>query len=363
MESKVRFKIKKIIKELEDYRARHTELVSVYIPKGYDIVKVQQQLSSEQSTARNIKSTSTRKNVTDALEKINRELKTYKRTPENGLAAFSGNVSAIEGSSDVRVWSFEPPVPLNVKIYKCGQVFYLDPLKDMMIIKEAYGLIVIDRREGNVALLKGKSIIPLVHYTSMVPGKYKAGGQSAARFARVREGLAKDFFKKVGAAATEQFRKIENLKGVIIGGPGPTKEEFARGSYLGTDIKDKIIGTVDIGYTGEEGLEETVVKGADLLAEEEITAEKKVITHFFEVLSVKPEIAAYGEEEVKKALDMNAVDTLIISEKIDTNKSEKFIESAEESGAEWVIVSDETREGKLLIDIGGIAAILRFPMQ
>jgi len=360
MESKIRFKIKKIINELEKYRARHTELVSVYIPHGYDIVKVQQQLASEQSTARNIKSATTRKNVTDALERMIRELRLYKTTPKNGLIAFSGNVAEQEGQSDVRVWSFEPPVPLKTKIYKCGQTFFLEPLEEMMIIKEAYGIIVIDRREGNVALLKGKSIVPLVHFTSMVPGKYKTGGQSAARFARVREGLAKDFFKKVGAAANEQFRKIENLKGVIVGGPGPTKDEFIKGSFLATDIKNKIIGTIDTGYTGEVGIEETVTKSKDLLAEEEITKEKQIVNRFFEILSTRPELAVYGDSEVLNALELSAVSIVLISEKIHTDDSEKFIEKAEETGAEWFIISDQTREGKQLIDIGGIAAILRY---
>ncbi len=362
MESKIRFRLKKIIKELEEYRARHTELVSVYIPQDYDIVKIQQQLSSEQSTARNIKSSTTRKNVTDALERMIRELRTYKKTPPNGLVCFSGNVAEREGDSDVKVWSFEPPVPLKTKLYKCGQTFYLEPLKEMMTIKEAYGIIVIDRREGNIALLKGKAIIPITSFTSVVPGKYKTGGQSAARFARVREGLAKDFFKKVGAAATDEFRKIENLKGILVGGPGPTKDEFVKGNYLGTEIKEKIIGTVDTGYTGDEGIEETVTRGEDLLAQEEITEEKKIVKRLFETLGTDPDLATYGKNQVKHAIEIGAVKTLLVSEKFNPKEAEKIIESAENIGSEWFVISDETREGKQLIDLGGIAAILRFAM-
>ncbi len=76
------------ILELESHKGRHTELISVYISADYDVVSVQKQLEAEKSTAKNIKSTVTRNNVTDALDKIVRYLKTIKRTPENGLALF-----------------------------------------------------------------------------------------------------------------------------------------------------------------------------------------------------------------------------------------------------------------------------------
>src|SRR3989344_719594 len=104
-----RFELKKFLKELEGKRGRHTELVSVWVPAGYDLIKVIQQLQDEQGTASNIKSSSTRKNVTDALERMIQHLKVVGRTPPNGLMAFSGNISEREGVSDVHVWSIEPP--------------------------------------------------------------------------------------------------------------------------------------------------------------------------------------------------------------------------------------------------------------
>jgi len=60
--SKESYKLKKFIKELEPCKGRHTELVSVYIPAGYDINKINTHLAQEQGTAVNIKSTQTRKN-------------------------------------------------------------------------------------------------------------------------------------------------------------------------------------------------------------------------------------------------------------------------------------------------------------
>lgn len=61
--------LKKLIKELGGIRGRHTELVSVYVPAGYSLVDVSNQLFQEKGTASNIKSKTTRKNVLTALEK------------------------------------------------------------------------------------------------------------------------------------------------------------------------------------------------------------------------------------------------------------------------------------------------------
>ncbi len=91
-----KFKLRKILKELAAHKARHTELVTVLIPTGYDINKIINHLAQEQSTAKNIKSSSTRNNVIDALEKMIQHLRLYKQTPTNGLAVFSGNVAERE---------------------------------------------------------------------------------------------------------------------------------------------------------------------------------------------------------------------------------------------------------------------------
>ncbi len=178
--TKQKYNLKKIIKELEKYKGRHTELVTVYIPANYDINKITTHLQQEQGTATNIKSTATRKNVIDALEKMLHHLKLFKQTPQNGLAVFSGNITEREGQSDVKVWSLEPPMPLKIRLYRCDKSFVLDPLRDMVEEKEVFGLVVMDRRDAMLALLKGKTVIPIRKTHSEVPGKIRAGGQCCA---------------------------------------------------------------------------------------------------------------------------------------------------------------------------------------
>ena len=169
--------LEELIKELEQYKGRHTELISVYISAGYDLNAVQRQLEAEKSTAKNIKSTTTRKNVTDALEKIVRNLKSLKKTPDNGLVMFCGNVSKVEGQADLRLWNIEPPLPLKIRAYRCDKEFVLDPLREMLKVSEVFGLLVMDRKEATIGLLEGKRIEVLQKMTSGVPSKVKAGGQ------------------------------------------------------------------------------------------------------------------------------------------------------------------------------------------
>ena len=177
IDSKSKYKLRRFVEELEQIRAPHTELISVYIPAGYDLNKIIQHLQEEQSTARNIKSKTTQNNVINALEKMIRHLRLFKKTPDNGMAIFSGNLLAKEGKQDYQVWSIEPPVPISTRLYRCDQTFVIDILKQQTEHKETYGLVVMDRREATLGLLKGSTIIELTHLTSGVPGKMKAGGQ------------------------------------------------------------------------------------------------------------------------------------------------------------------------------------------
>ena len=358
-----RFHLKKFIKELEGFRGRHTELVSVYIPQDYDLNKIINHLAQEQGTASNIKSASTRKNVTDALERMIQHLKLFKRTPPNGLVVFSGNVAEREGQQDFKVWSIEPPVPLKTRIYRCDKEFVLDILRDMLEVKEVYGLVVMDRRDANIALLKGKTIIPLVKTHSEVPGKFKAGGQSAMRFHRQIEGAAKDHYKKVAEYMKETFLKMEGLKGIIVGGPGPTKYDLVDGDFITNEVKKKIIAIKDLSYTGEFGLEELLEKSQDVLAQEEVTEEKKIVGRFLEMLAINRNMVAYGEVDVMNKLKMGVVDILLLSESLGEKKIEEFEAAAKPVGSEVRIISTQTREGAQLRDLGKAAAILRYEVH
>ena len=348
------------IKELEKHRGRHTELISVYISSGYDVNSVQKQLEAEKSTAKNIKSTSTRKNVIDALEKIIRYLKGLKKTPKNGLALFAGNVSSVEGQTDLRLWSIEPPVPLKIRLYRCDKEFVLEPLREQLEVSEIFGLLVMDRKEATICVLEGKRIEVLQKMTSGIPSKIKAGGQSSQRFHRITEGLTKEFYKRIAEEMKKIFYDNPKLKGILVGGPIPTKDEFLDGKYLPTKLQEKVIGRVDIGDASESGLKELITKSREIIEGQEIIHEKKVLEKFFQTLGENPKLTALKESPVEKALEFGAVDTLILSKDLDKELSKKLKEKAENTGAKIEVVSSETEEGIQFKNLGGIGAILRF---
>jgi len=363
MNTKQKKKLLRFIKELGSHRGRHTELVSIYVPQGYDIIKIIQHVQTEQGTSNNIKDKTTRNHVIDSLERIVRHLRLFKKTPENGLAVFSGNISDKENKADIQVFSMEPPEPLQIRTYRCDQSFLLDPLKDMIEEKDVYGLIVIDNRESNVGILKGTLIKEIKRLTSDVPGKTTKGGFSQQRYARIRELAAKDFHKRIAEVANKEFLEMKNLKGVLIGGPGPTKETFLDGGYLNNEINKKVLGIRDLSYTGDFGLKELVEKSKDILSEQSSVKEKKLLDKFFTLLAKEHKKVVYGKEKTLKALEMSAVDILILSDDLEDEFVDNIEEKALEYGTTVEIVSSETESGNQLKELGSIAGILRFEVH
>ncbi len=397
--------VKELLEKLKEIRGRHTELVSVYIPAGHNINEIKNMIAKEISTAENIKSKTTRNNVIDALSKIANALKYYRETPETGLVIFSGNISQREGEQDIKIWEVVPPKPVPIKLYRCDQVFVTQPLEEMFEDKDVYGIIAIDRQEAAIGFLRGKSIEVVKKIESMVPGKTAKGGQSAARFMRVREGLLLAFEKEVGEVATEIFKGEKNLKGILIGGPGPLKYEFAEGDYLPFELKKKIIKVIDTGYAGEEGIREVIARAEDVLKESAYLEEKSIVDKFFKMLKKDDELVVYGLRDTLNALEMGALDSLLLSEhapfiaikykckqcgyegvlvrlkkdaslpiKCESCGSEevekeemsvkKYLkERAELYGTSFYLISEDSPEGKQFTMFSGIGGILRYKLK
>ncbi|MBI5804150.1 peptide chain release factor 1 [Candidatus Pacearchaeota archaeon] len=364
MEDKEKQKIEDLIELLGNIKGRNTELVTVLIPAGYNINAVTRQLEGEKSTASNIKSKQTKKSVTDALEMIIREIKNLKTTPPNGLAIFCGNISRKEGEQDIQLWIEEPPKPLNVRLYRCDQRFILEPLKEMIGVEEVYGLLVIDRQQATIGLLEGRAIKMLQKLTSGVPGKIRAGGQSSQRFHRITEGLAKEFFRRVAEEMKKIFFDMDKLKGILVGGPIPTKEEFLEEGNLVTKLREKIISVKDIGYVDEHGLEVLVEESRSEIESQELVKEKKILERFFETLGKNRKMTAYKIDEVKTALGRGAVEVLLISKDFDRDEAKNLERMAENISAEVVFISKEHQDGEQFFNLTkGVGAILRFALE
>jgi len=310
-------RLERLIKELKSKKGRGTELISLYIPAGRPIGDVTSALREELSTAANIKDRTTRHHVLDALTVTLQRLKMFTSTPKNGLVIFAGYIPrGPPGSEKMEVYVIEPPEPINTYLYRCDSRFHTEILEEMLEEKGSYGIIVIDRSSATFALLTGRRLKILDEITSGVPGKHSAGGQSARRFERVIEIMAHEFYKRAGEYAKKLFSEVKDLKGIILAGPGPTKNDFYNGDYLPYDLKKMVIGILDVGYTGEEGVYEVIDKTQDLLEGIRYIHERRIVQRFLEYLAKRSDLVAYGYREVYQLLKQGVVDTLIVSEEV-----------------------------------------------
>jgi peptide chain release factor subunit 1 len=315
MTQRQKYNLKRKIEELKACKGKHTELISLYVPPSKQISDVNAYLKNEFSQSQNIKSKTTRKNVLSAIESIMSRLRQFKQPPENGVIFYVGHKSIGSDQTEMVAHVMEPPMPITTFLYRCDSSFYVEPLEEMLVEKEIYGLLLVDRRECTVGILKGNKVELLKYMTSQVPGKHGKGGQSQRRFERLTEVAAHEWFVKCGERASEIFLAEEKLKGIFVGGSGPTKQYFIDEGYLHYEIQNKVIETFDTGYTDEFGLKELVSAASETMTDLKISKEKKVMKRFLtEVTKTERSLAVYGEEQVRKALEMGVVDTLLLSE-------------------------------------------------
>lgn len=311
-----KYEFKKTLETIRDKKGRSTELVSLYIPSDKQISDVTADLREEHSQAANIKSKLTRTNVQGAIDSLLSRLRYLDKVPENGVVYFTGAVDIGANKTNMESYVINPPEPIITYKYHCNSEFYLEPLEYMLKEKGTFGLLVMDRREATIGTLVGKKIESHRRLTSTVPGKQRKGGQSAQRFQSLRLIAIHDFYKRIGDAASELFLTIDakELKGILIGGPSPTKEEFYDGEFFHHELMKKIVGLFDVAYTDESGLNELVNAASEKLMDLELMEQKKIMKQFFKELIAESGRAAYGEKSVRANLEINAVEMLILSE-------------------------------------------------
>jgi peptide chain release factor subunit 1 len=343
MTPRQKYDLKRKLEDLKACKGRHTELISLYVPPNKQIFDVNAYLKNEYSQSQNIKSKTTMKNVLSAIESIMSRLKNFKQPPERGVVFFVGHKSVGSDKTEMVAYVIEPPLPITTFLYRCDSLFYTEPLEQMFTEKEIYGLLLVDRRECTVGILRGNRVEMLKYMTSQVPGKHGRGGQSQRRFERLTEIAAHEWFVKCGDKASEIFQGEEGIKGIFVGGPGPTKQYFVDENYLHYEVQDKIIDTFDTGYTDEYGLRELVSAASETMVNLKISKEKKIMKQFLkEVTKTEGSLAVYGEIQVRKALDMSVVDTLLLSENL--RKYRIKLKCVSCSYTEYITISEETLE-------------------
>src|SRR5881628_2517106 len=410
-DSVARFRFRRTLEQLANKAGRGTELISLYVPPGSRIHEVLANLREEGGTAVNIKSRTTRQNVQDAIERVSQRLRLFKEPPPTGLVIFAGAIPQNgPGSERMEIYTLIPPEPITVGFYRCDSRFHVEPLLALASEKNSYGIIVIDGTEAVVATLKGQRVEIQKTFTSGIPGKSRAGGQSARRFERIREQVTNDYYKRVGQHFNEIMSQITDLKGIIIGGPGPTKYVWAEGEYVQYMLKKKVLSIIDTSYTSEAGVEEVVEKSNEILKGVRYNEEKQLVQKFLYEMGHETGKGVFGEKKVQEYLEKGIVDMLLISEKLEGDRLllkcktcgnteevrgtrygihavktelatrackncgkttleviedkdiiDSFLDYAEKAATKVEVISEETEEGRMLRDsFGKVAAILRY---
>jgi peptide chain release factor subunit 1 len=368
-------------------------------------------LAEEYGTASNIKSRVNRQSVLSAITSTQQRLKLYNRVPTNGLVVYCGEIITSEGKERKINIDFEPFKPINTSLYLCDNKFHTEALSELLESDQRFGFIIMDGNGALFGTLSGNTR-EIVHKFSVdLPKKHGRGGQSALRFARLREEKRHNYVRKVAELAVQNFinptdNKV-NVSGLILAGSADFKTDLNGSDMFDNRLASKVIKIVDVSYGGENGFNQAIDLSQETLGNVKFIQEKKLVGAYFDEISQDSGKVCYGVEDTLKALELGAAETLIVFENLEVTRwvlkasdnTEKILyttpEQAKEreqfmdketgqemevienqSFLEWLaekykdfgatleFVSDRSSEGNQFVKgFGGIGAMLRYKVN
>jgi peptide chain release factor subunit 1 len=316
------WKVKKLIKSLEAARGNGTSMISLIIPPKDQISRVSKMLGDEFGTASNIKSRVNRLSVLGAITSTQNRLKLYSKVPPNGLVIYCGTIMTDEGKEKKVNIDFEPFKPINTSLYLCDNKFHTEALNELLESDDKFGFIVMDGNGSLFGTLCGNTREVLHKIQVDLPKKHGRGGQSALRFARLRMEKRHNYVRKVAELATHYYITNDkaNVSGMILAGMGDLKTELNGSDMFDPRLQTKVIKTVDVSYGGENGFNQAIDLCGEVLTNVKFIQEKKLISQYFEEISRDTGKYCFGVDDTLAALNMGAVETLILWENLDITR-------------------------------------------
>tara|TARA_R110002050_G_scaffold203629_1_gene338870 strand:+ start:694 stop:2004 length:1311 start_codon:yes stop_codon:yes gene_type:complete len=316
------WRVKNLITRLESARGNGTSMISLIIRPGDQIAKVAKMLADEYGTASNIKSRVNRLSVLSAITSTQQRLKLYSKTPPNGLVIYCGTIITEEGKEKKEMFDLEPFKPINTSLYLCDNKFHTEALKELLEADDKFGFIVMDGNGALFGSLSGNTRAVLHKFTVDLPKKHGRGGQSALRFARLRLEKRHNYVRKVAELATQFFISNDkpNISGLILAGSADFKNELSGSDMFDQRLQPIILKTVDVSYGGENGFNQAIELSAECLSNVKFIREKKLISSFFDEIAQDSGKYVYGITETLEALEMGAVQILIVWEDLDADR-------------------------------------------
>ena len=402
------WKIKKLIQSLEKARGNGTSMISLVLPPKSQIAMTQKMLTDEYGTASNIKSRVNRLSVLSAITSTQQKLKLYSKLPENGLVLYCGDMITEDGKEKKVTFDIEPYKPINTSLYMCDNKFHTEVLSELLEADDKFGFIVMDGQGTLFGLLSGNTRTVLHKFTVDLPKKHGRGGQSALRFARLRDEKRHNYVRKVAEVAVQNFITNDkvNVKGLVLAGSADFKTDLNKSELFDPRLAAKVIKIVDVSYGGENGFNQAIELSAETLSNVKFVQEKKLLDAYFDEISQDTGKFCYGVDDTLKALDLGSVEILIVFENLNiiryvyrdaedkeiikyinpetkdksyaidkaTGKemdvvSEQLLvewlaEHYKEYGANLEFITDKSSEGaQFVTGFGGIGALLRYKVN
>lgn len=263
-----------------------------------------------------------RLSVLSAITSTQQRLKLYSKVPPNGLVIYCGEVITSEGKERKINLDFEPFKPINTSLYLCDNKFHTEALSELLESDQKFGFIVMDGNGALFGTLSGNTRDVVHKFSVDLPKKHGRGGQSALRFARLREEKRHNYVRKVAELAVQNFITADkvNVAGIILAGSADFKNDLNQSDMFDQRLQAKVIKVVDVSYGGESGFNQAIDLSAETLSNVKFIQEKKLIGSYFEEISQDTGKVCYGIEDTLKALELGACETLIVFENLDVTR-------------------------------------------
>ena len=189
-------------------------------------------------------------------------------------------------------------------IYMAGKKPYLKPFQDVLKTNYKVLLVTIDQKSARIQKFYGSQIIQESKLRINLQGRHKKGGQSQGRFLRARQTQIHVFFKKIASKLRSMDDDVELI---LLGGPGPAKTEFFDELDLELIQKCRFVETL----TFSTSLQKIYQKIISHLYQHRKRHVAEIIQKYEK--QVKEGLTAKRNPVIFKALELGAVDTLIVS--------------------------------------------------
>ncbi|ORY21861.1 translation release factor [Naematelia encephala] len=403
------WRYRKLLKMLSESRGAGTSCITLILPPRSQISQASSMLTTEYGTASNIKSRVNRLSVLSAITSTQQKLKLFNRVPDNGLCVFVGTVLNEEGKEKKISFALTPFKPINTSLYMCDSRFHVEALEELLENDSKWGFIIIDGNGALFGTLAGNTREIVHKFTVDLPKKHGRGGQSALRFSRLREEARRNYVRKVAELAVQHFITNDkvNVQGLVLAGSAELKTDLSGSDLFDPRLLAKVIKIVDVSYGGENGFNQAIELSADSLANVKFVQEKRLIQKYFDEISLDTGKYCFGITDTLKALDMGAVETLIVWENLEVTRNtlrnaageevivfsspgekdrekfmdkstglemeqaaepqpllEWFAEKYKEFGATLEFITNKSQEGSQFVKgFGGIGGILRYKVD